>query len=227
MRFAVFLQVFDRDERQAPFFGLLGEFACAHHGAVVAHDFAAQAALLKAGEAAQIDGRFGVPIALEHAARFGEQGEHVPRAAEILRLGVGVDALHGRDRSLGSGNARGRVNVVDRYGEGRFVVVGVAGDHLRQGELGDVLVVHGHADEALGVGCHEVDVLGGGELRRANEVAFVFAFGVVGAHDESAGAQLIERVFDGGVFDHEGFLSVCRGGVVRFRRSRCLQGSRR
>ena len=113
VRFAVFLQVLDCDERQAPFFGFFSELACAHHGAVVAHDFAAQAALLKASEAAQIDGRFGVPIALEHAARFGEQGEHVPRTAEILRLGVGVDALHGRNRSLGGGNARGRVDVVD------------------------------------------------------------------------------------------------------------------
>ena len=49
-------------------------------------------------------------------------------------------------------------------------------------------MVHGHANEAFGVGCHEVDVLGGGELRRANEVAFVFTLGVVGTHDEAAGA---------------------------------------
>ena len=75
------------------------------------------------------------------------------------------------------------------------MVVGIAGDHLRQGELGDVLVVHGHANEAFGVGCHEVDVLGGGELRRANEVAFAFALGVVGTHDEAAGAQLIGEEF--------------------------------
>ena len=112
VRFAVFLQVFDRDERQAPFFGFFSEFACAHHGAVVAHDFAAQAALLKAGEAADRRSLRCVHCARAHRPLW-RAGEHVPRTAEILRLGVRVDALHGRNRSLGGGNARGRVDVVD------------------------------------------------------------------------------------------------------------------
>ena len=77
------------------------------------------------------------------------------------------------------------------------MVVGIAGDHLRQGELGDVLVVHGHANEAFGVGRHEVDVLGRGKLARTDEVAFVFTIGIVGDEDDLAGAKVFKRLFNG------------------------------
>ena len=74
--------------------------------------------------------------------------------------------------------------MVDGHGEGGFVVVGVLGDHLGKRQLLAQFGGHGHADEPLAVYCHEVHVLGGGELRCADEIAFVLAVGVVGAQND-------------------------------------------
>ena len=92
--------------------------------------------------------------------------------------------------------------MVDGDGEGRLMVIRVAGDHLGELELPDVFQGHGHADEALGVGGHEVHVFGGGKLGCADEVAFVFPVGVVGAEDHASLAQVFQSFFDGVVLKH-------------------------
>ena len=52
-------------------------------------------------------------------------------------------------------------------------------DHLLQAQPGGDSVAHGRADEAFGVGGHEVDVLRGGELGGADHVALVLPVRVV------------------------------------------------
>ena len=46
------------------------------------------------------------------------------------------------------------------------------------------------------MGCHEVDVFRGGEFRRADQVALVFAVGVVNDEHHPAFAQVAERLFN-------------------------------
>ena len=204
---AVVLQVPDGDELQVPLLGHLLQFTGPHHGAVVPHDLAAQAHFLQPGQAHQVHGGLGVAVALQHAVVLGQQGEHVAGAAEVLGLGVGVHALPGGEAPLRRGDPRGGVHVVDGDGEGGLVVVGVPGDHLGELELPDVLIGHGHADEPLAMGGHEVHVFRGGKLRSANEVPLVLPVGVVGAEDHFALAQVLQGLFDGVVLKHGRLLS--------------------
>ena len=69
------------------------------------------------------------------------------------------------------------------------MIVRVVGDHLVQTELFDVVVVHRHTDQTLGVACHEVDILRGGVLRRTDQVALILTVGIVDHEDQLAGTQ--------------------------------------
>ena len=194
---AIVLQILDGDKAEAPFLRQLAKLGGAHHGAVFAHNLAAEADFLQARQAAEIDGGFGVAIALEHAVFLREQREHMPRATKILRLCFLVHTGACGDAAFFGRNTGGRGNVVDGNGERCFVVVGVGGDHLRQAEPLDVLGAHRHADQALGVGRHKIHVLGGRKFCSTDEIAFVFAIGIVGDENELAGAQIRQRFFDG------------------------------
>ena len=200
---AVALQLLDRDDRQVVALCHAEQLGRAHHRAVVAHDLAAQAHLLEAGQPEQVDGGLGVAVALEHAVFLGEQREHVAGTAEVERRGVVVDGHARRVAALFGRDARRRVHVVDGHGEGGLVVVGVVRHHLRQLQLAHVLLAHGHADEALRVACHEVDVLGRGVLRGADEVALVLAVGVVDDEDHLARLERLYRLGDGVVVGHD------------------------
>ena len=82
-------------------------------------------------------------------------------------------------------------------GEGRLVAVGVAVHHQGQIQLIEPLPFHGQADQAPGFGGHEIDLLRGGELSGANQIAFVFAVLVVHHHDHLAIADRGQTVRDG------------------------------
>src|SRR5206468_3083851 len=60
------------------------------------------------------------------------------------------------------------------------------------------LLGQAQADQTARVGGHEVDRLGGGELRRDREVALVLAVGRVDDDDELALADILDRVLDRG-----------------------------
>ena len=203
---AVVLQVLDGDEGETVALRELHELGSAHHGAVLPHDLAAQAAGLQPRQTAQVHGGLGVALPLQDTILFGQQGEHVPRPPEVLRLGPLLHALEGGHRPLRRRNAGGGGHMVDGDGEGRLVVVGVVLDHLGEAKLSDVLLRHGHADEALAVGGHEVDVLGGGELRRADEVALILPIGIVGDQNELALPQVLQGLLDGVKLCHDCFL---------------------
>ena len=195
---AVLLQVLDGDKGQAKALCQFHQLGGAHHGAVLPHDLAAQSAGLQPRQAAQVHGGLGVALPLQHTVGLGQQGEHVPRAAEVLRAGVLGHAGHGGHGPLGGGDAGGGVGGVDGHGEGRLVVVRVLGDHLGNLQLLHKLRRHGHTDEALAVGGHKVDVFRGGELGRADKVALVLPVRVIGDQNDLArpqvGQGLLHRV---------------------------------
>ena len=196
--FAVLLQVLDGDKGQAKALCQFHQLGGAHHGAVLPHDLAAQSAGLQPRQAAQVHGGLGVALPLQHTVGLGQQGEHVPRAAEVLRAGVLGHAGHGGHGPLGGGDAGGGVDPVNGHGEGRLVIVRVLGDHLGNLQLLHKLRRHGHTDEALAVGGHKVDVFRGGELGRADKVALVLPVRVVGDQNDLArpqvGQGLLHRV---------------------------------
>lgn len=196
MAAAVVLKILDGDDGETPLLGLVEQLGGAHHRAVVAHDLAAQTALLQTGQTAQINGRLRVAVARQHAAAARDEREYVTRTAQILRPGVRVDALAAGEATFLCGNAGRGVDMVNGDREGGVVVVGVDLDHLLEAEVLWRPARSRRADEALGLRRHEVDVLSGRELRRADEVALVLAVGVVDDHDEMTGAQLLKSLLD-------------------------------
>ena len=76
------------------------------------------------------------------------------------------------------------------------MVIGVIGDHLLEAEPGRPFPRHGHADEALCVGGHEIDVGSGRKLGGADAVAFVLAVLVIGDDDDLAPLQCGDAVFN-------------------------------
>ena len=86
---------------------------------------------------------------------------------------------------------------IDADGEGRLVAVGVAVHHQGQIQLIEPLPFHGQADQAPGFGGHEIDLLRGGELSGADQIALVFAILVIHHHDHFAIADRGQTVRDG------------------------------
>ena len=118
------------------------------------------------------------------------------RTAELLRLGVDIRTFAAGKAAFLGGNAGRGIHMVDGDRERGVVVVGVDLYHLLETETECNLLTHRCADQALGVSCHEVDVLGRGKLCRADEVALVLAVRVVDGEDEVSGAKLFERFFN-------------------------------
>ena len=134
---------------------------------------------LESGQTAQIDSCLGVAVAGQHTAAACNKRENVSRTAQLLRLGVDIRTFAAGKAAFLGGNAGRGVHMVDRDRERGVVVVGVDLYHLLETETECNLLTHRCADQALGVSCHEVDVLGRGKLCRADEVALVFAVRVI------------------------------------------------
>ena len=205
---AIGLKIPDGDEFQPPLLRLLLELGGAHHGAVVPHDLAAQAAGLQPRQPQEIHRGLGVARPLQHAVLPGQQGEHMAGPPEVLRPGAVIGAGPGGDRPLLGRDAGGGGHVVDGDGEGRLVVVRVVGHHLGEPEPLDEFQGHGHADEPLAVGSHEVDLLGGDGLGRADQIPLVLPIRVVGTQDHAALPQLLQGLFNGAVWKHRDTSSI-------------------
>ena len=171
------------------------QLGSAHHGAVLPHDFAAQAAFLQPGDAHQVDGGLRMACAHQHTPFPRLEGKHVAGAAEIGRLGVVLHGFHGRDGALKGGDARGGRHVVDGDGERRAVVVGVRRHHLLQSQLVRHRLAHRHANQSFGVGSHDIHVFQRGVLGGAYQVALGLAVGVVDGYNHLARLQILHRFF--------------------------------
>ena len=78
-------QTLDRANAQPVLFAELHQLRQARHGAVVMQDFAEDARRLQPRHRGEIDGRFGVARAPQHAAVFRPQRKNMPRLHEIVR----------------------------------------------------------------------------------------------------------------------------------------------
>ena len=77
-------QVGDGDHLQPVALAVADQVGDARHRAVLVHDLADDAGGREPGEARQVDGRLGLPRALEDAAGAGPQREDVPRLDEVV-----------------------------------------------------------------------------------------------------------------------------------------------
>ena len=153
---------------------------------------------VKAGDARQVDGRFGMPGANEDATLAGPQRKHVSRASQIARLRRPVDGhAHGLG-TVGGGDAGRRVLArVDRHAH-RRVPVGRIVVHLeRNRELVQALGGQGQANQATTVARHEVDRLRRHLRSGHRQVALVLPPLIVNDDDHATGADSVHGFLDG------------------------------
>ena len=192
-------QVGDGDERKMETLRQSAQLGHARHRAVARHDLANDTGRRQAGEACQIDRRFGVAGADEDASLTRAQRKHVTRAQEILRLRVGRDRRRDRRRPIGGGDAGARAaSRVDRHAHGGFAQRRVDRDLERNLQRIEPIGRHGQADESAAVRRHEVDQVRSHLLGGNRQVAFVLTILVVDDDHHPPLTDRVDRFFDGG-----------------------------
>ena len=183
---AVANEIGDGDEAKAVVPGVVDELGEACHGAIRVLDLADHGGGIETGKAGKIDGSLGVAGALENAATAGAQREDVAGPPKVSGSCGGMESdLDGAGAVLG-GNAGGNPVLwtgIDADGEGGLVAVGIGTDHQRKIKDIETLTLHGNADETAGLGSHEVDLEGCGELGSADDVAFILAVLIIDDND--------------------------------------------
>ncbi len=115
-------QIGDRDPPELVPLGEARHLRAAHHRAVVVDQLADHADRLEIGEPAEIDRRFGVAGAHQHAAFLGDQREDVAGADKVrgARIAVG-EIAHSRGAVVRRDAGGGAVPIIDRHREGGAV----------------------------------------------------------------------------------------------------------
>jgi hypothetical protein len=91
--------------------------------------------------------------------------------------------------------------MVNRYGEGGRVVVGILCDHLLEIELFAEFSTHGHTDKTLGMARHEVYILCGGKLCSADQISLILTVGVIDNYNVFASTKSLASLFNGVKFE--------------------------
>jgi len=190
-------QIFDRDQFHIMLFCDFVQVRQPRHRAVFLDHFADDRGGIGAAHFGEIDRRLRVPGSSEHAAFFGDQRKHVPRAAERLRPRIRIDQGANGSRTFIGGNPRRRFHMIDGYGKRRAVIIGVARHHRRQVQLVRAFFRNGHADETAAFADHEIDHFRRRLFRQSDKIAFVFPVFIVDDDDDAPENQVVYRVFDG------------------------------
>ena len=157
------------------------------------------AAGAEAGLAGDIDRRLGVAGPDQRAALARQQREDVAGRGDVVARAFRVDRDRDRLGAVGGGNTGGDAFArFDRDGERGLVARAVLLAHERQAEFFDAVLGQGQADQAARVAGHEVDRVGRRELRRDNQIAFVFAVLVVDQDEHPAVAGFLDQFLGGG-----------------------------
>ena len=181
------------------FLGKVGELRPPSHRPVGVEDFADHPGRNQAGHPGQIDAGLGLPDPLEHAAGAGPEREDMAGPAEVGRHGVRLERDVNRLGPVGRRNPGGDAESsfgIDTHGEGGTHLLGVVLNHLGQPELIAPVGGERETDQAPAVHRHEVDQIGGNQLRRADQVALVLPLFVVGHDDTAAVPKVLDRLLD-------------------------------
>ena len=179
-------QTLDRANAQPMFLAELHQLRQPRHRSVVVQDFAKHSRRLQSGHSREIDGRFGVTCASQHAAILGPQRKHMTRLIEIVRRRFRVrDRQDGRRAIVRADPGRHSARRIDRNSEIGPMRFAVLRHHSLQAELLGALVRDRHANQAASVRRHEIDRFRRHFFRCHDQIAFVLAIGIVG-HDHHA-----------------------------------------
>ena len=179
--------------------GEVDQLRLASHGAVVADDLANHPHRRLPGQAAEIDRRFGMPGALQHAPLAGNERKHVAGTDEITRRDVRVGQQARGAAAVGGGDAGGDAGAgIDGDSERGAVRILVRGHHRRQPERFCPLPRHRHADQPARFTHHQVQHFGGGEIGDGDQITFILASLVVHHNDAFPGGQIRQRIFHAG-----------------------------
>ena len=190
-------EVGDRHTLQPVLLGKAGHLRTAHDGAVVVDQFADDADLRQAGELAEIDRRFGMAGAHQHAALARDQREDVAGPREIGSADIAVgEVAHGQRAVVGRDAGGGAVLEVDADGEGRRVGGIIVGDHRREVQPLGVGARHRRADDAGGMAHDEGHLLRRAMDGRDDQVALVLAPVIVHDDDDLAALERADRFDD-------------------------------
>ena len=180
------------------FAGGLHELRQAGHRAVLVHHLDQGAGGFQPGQPGQVDRRFGVARAAQHAAVAGPQGVDVARAPQIGRKRRLVGQRADRRGAVAGRDAR-RAAVaqqIDRHGEGGPEQRGVVLLHHVEPQFVAALLRERGAQHAAPLVQHEVDHLGGDLLGGDDEVALVLAVLVIDDDDHLAVAEVLDDLLD-------------------------------
>ena len=152
----------------------------------------------EAGEGGEIGGSLRVAGAAEDAALFCAERKDVARLDEIVGSGGGIGEDADGGSAIGGADAGGdAAGGIDGDREIGALALAVIGDHALEAELLGAVGGDGDADETAAVHGHEIDGLRGDLLGSHDEIAFVFAVGVIDDDDHAAGTDIGDDVLDG------------------------------
>ena len=173
----------------------------ARHRAVFVHDFADDGGWVQSRDAREIDARFGLSGANEHASIPRAQRKNVAGPRKILRPRLGIDRGENGDRAVGRADAcRDAETSVDRFGERGAVHRSIDRRHQRQMQLVAAIFGERQADQPARILRHEIDGFRRDFFGGHREVAFVFAVFVVDEDNHPPLADVFDSLFDGGEF---------------------------
>ena len=199
---AVSDQVRNGNHDQIMLLGKLDQLGGTHHGAILPHNLTAQTNRCQTCQTAQVNGSFGMSRTDEYTAFTGAQGEHMSRTAEIRGLCLRIHRHHGSQRAFYCRNTGGSLHMVNGNGKSSFMIVRILFHHLGQTQLIAVITAHRHADQTLGMGCHEVDIFCGCKLCGTNDIAFVFTIRVINDQNILSGTERVQCLFNGCKISH-------------------------
>ena len=188
-------QIGDRTELEIVPLGEGDQVRQTGHGAVVVHDLADHRRRGQPRLACNVDRCLSVAGAHQCAALARHQREDVARRDDVVAAALGIDRDGDGSCAVVRGNPGGDpLACLDREGERRLMPRAVMRAHQWQPELLHALAGKRKADQAARMARHEVDRVGGGELRRHDEIAFVLPVLVVDQDEHPAIARLLDQL---------------------------------
>ena len=188
-------QLFDADDLQIPLFGDRSEPVTSCPFARIVQDFAQRGGGVKPSHACQIDRRFGVAGATQHASLFGQQRKDVSRPNKIFDHTIWISQTSNRFTSFGRRDPRlggAHIDGCQKRGLQRGVVLGrhrakfKPSRDLRQNRNTKLPSAREH----------EIDRLGCRFLRRADVIPLVLAIFRVHDDDNLATPNGVNRFRD-------------------------------
>jgi hypothetical protein len=199
-------------------FAELQEFRHPSHGPIGIHNLADHTSRQQPGECCQVDRRFRLTGAHQHAAFSSTQRKDMARASQFRGSGVGSHRNLDRVTSIARRYARRHaLPGVDRFTESGSKHGSVVWGHEGKLQLIAFLCAQRQANQSATVCGHEVDRLRRDQLCRESQIAFVFAILIIHYNQHPAGAKILQRLRNrskGHKYPLSGDLTLWRLGAV-------------